>query len=1102
MEKIVLNSTVVITNFFMFLSHLYGADVALEQILDRIREFTLQINQFLDLNEILSLTVQEVREVLGSDRAIIYRFLPEGDGVVAEESVSPEWQSILGQLIYDPCFNAKWIAQYRQGQIGILEDIDAQPLEPCYKNLLINLQIRANLVVPILVTRQPPQGNATSSPDIWGLLIVHQCSSPRQWNSLEIKFLQLIAAQLGTALQQLEMQQQLRQQNKSLEREQVILQAHQGIEEELRGQEALLRSMTDSSNLGFYVVNNRNDEILYFNHRFCEIWGIEHLADQIQRGEIKNNDIIPDCARLIADVPAFAESCKPLQSEENRITIEDEILFVDGRTIRRFSSQVRDIYDRYFGRLYIFEDISDRKQLEKSLRLTDISFESVSLAATWLDKNGKVLRVNQAACQALGYSRTELESMQVYDFDPDFSQELWSTAWQALEQYQHITFIARHQRKDGQVFPVEISAHYVKFNDEEYSLAFAENISDHIEMLAALHESETRWQYALEGNGDGVWDWNIQTNELFFSRRWTKMLGFAESEMGNNLNDWEKLVHPDDIKQVYQEIEKHFRKETEQFINEYRLQCKDGTYKWILARGKVIEWAENNQPLRMIGTNTDITERKLMEEALRESEQRYRSLITTMAEGIVLQQADGTITAWNDSAERILGLTADQMMGRSSIDPRWQAIQEDGSPFPGETHPAIVTLRTGEPQFNVIMGVHKPNGNLNWISINSQPLFRPNQTQPYAVVASFTDITIRKQAEETLTQQAERERMIYAIAQRIRQSLDLEQILNTTVDEVRHFLQTERVIIYRFNPDWSGIVVKESVGEGWMKILNMEITDTYFVERKGKLYEYNTIREISDIYQANFDPCHIELLEKLQVRAKLIVPILQGDNLWGLLVAHHCSSPRHWYPWESELLQQLATQVAIAIQQSELHEQLQNANKQLENLALIDQLTQVANRRCFDRALSKEWTRLIREQRPLSLLLCDIDYFKQYNDNYGHTAGDICLQLVAQALKKGVQRPLDLVARYGGEEFAIILPHTDSKGAAKVAQKIHRYIQELHLPHVASSVSKFVTISVGIATIIPTAKTVPLALIEAADRALYQAKLNGRNRFFIDVNSP
>jgi diguanylate cyclase (GGDEF)-like protein/PAS domain S-box-containing protein len=833
----------------MLLTDFSGVDVSLEQILDRIRVFILQIHQSLDLSEILSVTVQEVREVLESDRAIIYRFLPDGDGVIAEESVNPEWQPILGQLIYDPCFNAKWIHQYQQGQIGILEDIDAQPLQPCYKNLLTSLQIRAKLVIPILVSRQKPQENTIASSEIWGLLIVHQCSSPRHWQALEIKFLQLITAQLGIALQQLEMQQQFRQKNKSLEREQVILQAHQVIEKELRGQEALLRSMTDSSQLGFYVVNNRNDEILYFNHRFCEIWGIEHLAEKIEQGEIKNNDIIPDCVRLIADVPAFAESCKPLQSEENRSTIEDEILFVDGRTIRRFSSQVRDIYDRYFGRLYIFEDISDRIQAEA---------------------------------------------------------------------------------------------------------------------------------------------------------------------------------------------------------------------------------------------------------ALRESEERYRSLITTMAEGIVLQQANRTITACNESAERILGLTADQMMGRTSIDPQWQAVNEDGSPFPGETHPAMVTLRTGEPQFNIIMGIYKPDGSLSWISINSQPLFHQNQTKPYAVVTSFADITIRKQIEETLTQQAERERMIYAIAQRIRQSLNLEQILNTTVDEVRHFLQTDRVIIYRFNPDWSGVVVKESASEGWLKIINMEITDTYFVEKKGQSYSCNTTKATSDIYQSGFAPCHIELLEKLQVRAKLVVPILQGDNLWGLLVAHHCSSPRQWYPWQSELLQQLATQVAIAIQQSELHEQLQIANKQLENLVLVDQLTQIANRRCFDRTINQEWIRAIREQHPLSLLICDIDCFKQYNDTYGHIAGDICLKFVAQSLKQAIQRSTDLVARYGGEEFAIILPNTNSNGAVEVAQKIYQVIQEKNISHTASDVSEFITISMGIATIIPTGKTVTLNLIEAADRALYQAKSNGRNRFFVE----
>ncbi|HEY9649487.1 MAG TPA: PAS domain S-box protein, partial [Coleofasciculaceae cyanobacterium] len=139
-------------------------------------------------------------------------------------------------------------------------------------------------------------------------------------------------------------------------------------EVQLLWKEALLRSMTAVSPLAFYVVDNRTDTILYFNHRFCEIWKIEHLEEAMQRGELKNNDIIPDCIPLLADVAAFAESCKPLQTEENRVVIEDEIPFVEGRTIRRFSAQIRDESDRYFGRLYIFEDITERKQAEKALR--------------------------------------------------------------------------------------------------------------------------------------------------------------------------------------------------------------------------------------------------------------------------------------------------------------------------------------------------------------------------------------------------------------------------------------------------------------------------------------------------------------------------------------------------------------------------------------------------------------------------------------------------------------------------------------------------------------------------------------------------------------
>ena len=136
--------------------------------------------------------------------------------------------------------------------------------------------------------------------------------------------------------------------------------------------------------------------------------------------------------------------------------------------------------------------------------------------------------------------------------------------------------------------------------------------------------------------------------------------------------------------------------------------------------------------------------------ALGGSAERYRSVVAALAEGIVFMNADGSLEASNLSAERILGLTAEQIAGRTTFDPRWRAIHEDGSPFPGDTHPITLTLQTGQPCSNVIMGVHKPSGELTWISINSQPLFRRGAAKPYAAVASFFDITEHKQAEDSL----------------------------------------------------------------------------------------------------------------------------------------------------------------------------------------------------------------------------------------------------------------------------------------------------------------------------------------------------------------
>ncbi|NJR66972.1 MAG: PleD family two-component system response regulator [Leptolyngbyaceae cyanobacterium CRU_2_3] len=176
-------------------------------------------------------------------------------------------------------------------------------------------------------------------------------------------------------------------------------------------------------------------------------------------------------------------------------------------------------------------------------------------------------------------------------------------------------------------------------------------------------------------------------------------------------------------------------------------------------------------------------------------------------------------------------------------------------------------------------------------------------------------------------------------------------------------------------------------------------------------------------------------------------------------------------------------------------QELQLANQELKRLVNLDSLTQLANRRCFNEHLEQEWRRLMRDQQPLSLILCDIDFFKQYNDTYGHPAGDACLRQVAMVLQICVKRPADLASRYGGEEFAITLPKTPRSGAIELAQRIQVEIRQLRQVHATSSVSPYLTLSLGIATLIPQGDRSPDHLIAAADQALYQAKQAGRDCF-------
>lgn len=213
------------------------------------------------------------------------------------------------------------------------------------------------------------------------------------------------------------------------------------------------------------------------------------------------------------------------------------------------------------------------------------------------------------------------------------------------------------------------------------------------------------------------------------------------------------------------------------------------------------------------------------------------------------------------------------------------------------------------------------------------------------------------------------------------------------------------------------------------------------------------------------------------------------DNAFESGASDFVTKPIHWAV--------LRQRVRRLLQQAQLYKQLEAANQALQKLANIDGLTGVANRRHFDQYLNSQWLSLAQEQAELSLILCDIDYFKLYNDKYGHPAGDVCLQKVATVLSQSAEKIQGLVARYGGEEFAVIMPYTPVTGAVRIAASMQAAIRELEISHTESGVSQYVTLSLGVGTTIPSFESSAYELIKTADKALYQAKAQGRNRIIL-----
>jgi PAS domain S-box-containing protein len=376
--------------------------------------------------------------------------------------------------------------------------------------------------------------------------------------------------------------------------------------------------------------------------------------------------------------------------------------------------------------------------LEETLR--SLEFQKFALDQSAIvamtDRRGVITEVNDKFCQISQYARAELighthRIINAGYHPPEFFQQLWSTissgqVWQGN---------IKNRAKDGSFYWVATTI--VPFldvtgNPFQY-LAIRFDITQQKQTELDLRMSQERWELALRGNNDGIWDWNVQTNEAFFSDRWKTMLGYEPREIINHVEEWTTRVHPDDLTFVMQAVQDHLARRTPFYVTEHRLLCKDGSYKWILDRGQAL-WDEQGNATRMVGSHSDISDRKIFEQTI----QDQAALLNIATDAILLRDLENNILYWNQGAERLYGWTAAEAIGKKTTELICLEVTTEV-----ETALKIVLA---EGQWQGELSKVCKNGQLCLVE-NRWTLVRDEAGNPKSILTVATDVTEKKKLE-------------------------------------------------------------------------------------------------------------------------------------------------------------------------------------------------------------------------------------------------------------------------------------------------------------------------------------------------------------------
>lgn len=725
---------------------------------------------------------------------------------------------------------------------------------------------------------------------------------------------------------------------------QAEVQRHQRAQEWLRMNEARYRSLVDAMHEGILLLNAEGtietcntsaEEILgcaaaaLISCNVLELdWQIVHEDGSPSEPEdfpgiitaktgISCSEVVLGICKAERDITWISINSQPLFQADEILPYAVVVSFSDVTPRKRIEAERNQLLQR---------EQAARAEAELARNQISQVLQSITDGFVAFDRDSRFTYVNHEAARTIGRSSRDL---------------LGKVLWREFPEFGETCFGRLYRRAVAEGVPLELVDYYAPcdrwFSVRAYpsksgvSLYFR-NVTDAVQTVRErdqaeeeLRDSEARFRQLAENIQQIFWMYDVEQQKLIYmSPVCQQVIGYtAQSCYDKTPAFWLGHVRSEELPRVMRASRQALRGKPVEVM--FRFTKTDGRDRWLLARAFPIRNA-HGRVYRIAGIAEDISDRKAQEQRLRLLE----SVVVNANDAVIITEAEPVeqpgpkIIYVNDAFTRMMGYERDEVIGKT---PRILQGEKTDLTVLNNIRSA---LKNWEPAIAELVNYHK-DGSEVWIELSIFPV--SDETGHYTYwVGLQRDITHRKRTEEAIQRQNWRSQLFADITLKIRQSLQLEEILQTTVTEVRNLLKADRVLIYRLQPDETGVVCNEAVRNDWNSLLGKTYISEVFLTNAEQSY-CKSIDAIEDIEHTETIQSRLAFLRSISVRAELVVPIVQQQTLWGLLIVHQCDQPRQWSAFEVDLLQQLANQVEIALTQSQLLQALRESEERFRTMA-------------------------------------------------------------------------------------------------------------------------------------------------------------------------